>query len=274
MRPLPIVAAIAVLTIAFFNRRRLPKWALLAGVLVAAAFGAYGTGVFDFPNVEELLLDVGDAFGKWSYLLVSGLAFLETGAFVGLLAPGEVAVIAGGVFAGQGNLQLVVLLLLVWLACVCGDSLSYWLGRRLGRGFLVTHGHKFLITEPRLRQVERFFERRGGITILIGRFIGFVRPLAPFVAGASKMSYSRFLPYDVIGCGLWATTFVLVGYFSWRNIDRATEIASRGTLALGTTVGVGVAALLAYKFLRTPEERAAVRRWLRERRGTRHNAAP
>ena len=154
-----------------------------------------------------------------------------------------------------------------------GATTSFYIGRRLGRRFLERHGPKVKITEERLHTVERFFERRGGVTILIGRFIGIVRALAPFVAGASKMSFARFLPYDVVGSGLWATTFVLLGYFSWRNIDRAAEIASRGTLALGTTVTIVIAVLLAHRFLRTAEQRAAARRWMRERRATRHNAA-
>ena len=97
--------------------------------------------------------------------------------------------------------------------------------------------------------------------------------LAPFVAGASRMSYARFLPYDVVGSGLWATTFVLLGYYSWRNIDMAAKIASRGTLALGATISLVIAVVLAYKFLRTREQRAAARRWLRERRATRQNEA-
>ncbi|HEX8207355.1 MAG TPA: DedA family protein [Solirubrobacteraceae bacterium] len=277
MRLVPLVIAAALLVLLVRQWRKL-NWAFrVAGVVVIGAFAVYGSGVVDPPNVEELLLDVGETFGKWSYLLVGGLAFLETGAFVGLVAPGETAVIAGGVFAGQGNLELAVLLALVWACCVAGDSVSFWLGRRLGRGFLLRHGPRVKITEDRLRQVEGFFERRGGITILIGRFIGLVRALAPFVAGASKMSYARFLPYDVVGSGLWAATFVLLGYFSWRNIDRAAEIASRGTLAIGSTVTLVVALLLAHRFLRTSEQRAAARRWLRERRGrpavepTRHN---
>ncbi len=87
------------------------------------------------------------------------------------------------------------------------------------------------------------------------------------------MSFGRFLPYDVVGSGLWASTFVLLGYFSWRNIDRAAEIASRGTLALGTTVTLVIVALMAARFLRTRDQRAAARRWLRERRASRHNAA-
>ena len=277
---IPLVLGAVLLLVVVRAWKKL-NWAFrVAGVVAVAAFAVYGSGVVDPPNVEELLLDIGDAFGKWSYLLVGGLAFLETGAFIGLVAPGETAVIAGGVFAGQGNLELFVLLGLVWAACVAGDSFSFWLGRRLGRGFLVEHGPRVKITEERLRKVERFFERRGGVTILVGRFIGVVRALAPFVAGASKMSFARFLPYDVVGSGLWATTFVLLGYFSWRNIDRAAEIASRGTLALGGTVTLLVVLVLAYRFLRTGEQRAAARRWLRERRGrpavepTRHNDEP
>ena len=280
MRLIPLVLAGVLLLVVVRAWRKLNWPFRAAGVVVIAAFVIYGTGIVEAPNVEELLLDIGDTFGKWSYLLVGGLAFLETGAFIGLVAPGETAVIAGGVFAGQGNLELFLLLALVWAACVAGDSFSFWLGRKLGRGFLVKHGPRVKITEERLLTVERFFERRGGVTILVGRFIGIVRALAPFVAGASKMSFRRFLPYDVVGSGLWASTFVLIGYFSWRNVDRAAEIASRGTLALGSTVTLVVAVLLAHRYLRTGEQRAAARRWVRERRGrpavepTRHNEEP
>jgi membrane protein DedA with SNARE-associated domain len=275
MRVVPVALAVVVLVVLWTQRRRI-GWPLqIAAVLVAAALAVYGSGVVDPPNIEELLLDVGEAFGAWAYLLVGGLAFLETGAFVGLVAPGETAVIAGGVFAGQGNLDVAVLLGLVWAACVAGDSVSFWLGRKLGRGFILKHGPKVQITEERLQAVERFFARRGGITILIGRFVGLVRALAPFVAGASKMSYARFLPYDIVGSGLWSATFVLLGYFSWRNIDKAASIASRGTLALGTTITVVVAAILAFKFLRTREQRDQARRWLREHgvARKRHNEA-
>jgi undecaprenyl-diphosphatase len=120
------------------------------------------------------------------------------------------------------------------------------------------------ITEERLEQVEAFFERRGGMTILIGRFLGLIRAVAPFVAGASNMPFRKFLPYDVVGCGLWASTFVLLGYVSWRNIDRAAEYASRGSLVLGTVVTMAVAAFVARRTLRTPEQRARARRWVRE----------
>ena len=277
MRPVPIALGVILLAAVWRRRRRLPRTLLVVGTLIAVALGVYGAGVVDPPNVEELLLDIGDAFGKWAYVLVGALAFLETGAFIGLVAPGETAVIAGGVFAGQKNLDIWILLPLVWACCIGGDCVSFWLGRKLGRDFMLKHGPKVQITEERLELVEGFFARRGGITILIGRFIGIVRAIAPFVAGASRMSFARFFPYDVVGCGLWASTFVLLGYFSWRNIDRAAEIASRGTLALGTLVAVLIAIYLALKYLRTAEQRAAARLWLRERRGrdvasSRHNA--
>jgi len=254
VRPVPLLAALAVLAALAWLWRRVGWTARVLGLLLLAALAVYGSGVVEPPDLEQLLLDVGAMLGDWTYLLVGSLAFLETGAFVGLVAPGETAVIAGGVIAGQGVVEVVPLLLLVWACCIAGDTVSFFLGRRLGRGFLVRHGPKVKVTEERLMQVEAFFERRGGVTILVGRFVGLVRALAPFIAGASRMSYARFLPYDVVGCGLWATTFVLLGYFSWRNIDRAAEYASRGTLVLGTLVAL-VAGVLVLRARHTMQRR-------------------
>jgi membrane protein DedA with SNARE-associated domain len=271
VRVVPLVIAAAVLAVATACWRPFTWTVRIAAVALAGALTAYGLGLFDLPNVARTLQDAGDTLGAWTYLVVGGLAFLETGAFVGLVAPGETAVIAGGVVAGQGVIAVVPLVLLVWACCVAGDTTSYWLGRRLGRGFLIRHGHRLAITDQRLGRVERFFARRGGLTILVGRFVGFVRPLAPFVAGASRMPFRRFLPYDVVGSGLWASTFALLGYVSWRNIDRAGQIASRGTFALGVLVVLGVMAAVAARTLRTPEQRALARRWIRGR--VRHNGA-
>jgi undecaprenyl-diphosphatase len=243
MRPVPLglavlLAAALVLRWAFF-----PRLVRLAGGAVLAALALYGLGVFDLPDVEQALEDVGQTLGRWTYLLVGGLAFLETAAFVGLVAPGEVAVIAGGVVAGQGVIELVPLILLVWACCAAGDNVSFWLGRRHGRGWIERHGHRVLITEARLSRVEGFFDRHGGLTILVGRFVGFVRPLAPFVAGFSHMPPGRFVLYDLAGTALWATTFSVLGYVSWRNFDQAVQIASNATLGLGTLV-IGVLVVL------------------------------
>jgi undecaprenyl-diphosphatase len=164
--------------------------------------------------------------------------------------------------AGQGEIDIVALIALVWLCAVAGDSASFLLGRRLGRGFLIRHGARLRITEERLEQVERFLGRHGGPTILIGRFIGFVRALGPFVAGASHFSFRRFLPYDVIAAGLWSATFCLLGYVFWRSLDQVLNAAKKGALALAVVVGVAVAAVAAYRYLREPENRRRVRAWL------------
>ena len=179
------------------------------GAVVAAGVAIYASGVLsDVPDAETLIEDLAKALGRWTYALVAGLAFLETGAFVGLIAPGEFTVILGGVIAGQGEISVMLLLALTWLAAFLGDTTSFVIGSRLGRGFLERHGPRVKITPERLAQVEGYFARHGGKTILIGRFIGLVRALAPFIAGSSKMPYRRFAPYSVIGTGLWAATFV------------------------------------------------------------------
>ena len=144
------------------------------------------------------------------------MAFLETGAFVGLIAPGETVVIVGGLVAGQGEINIIILIGLVWVCAVAGDTTSFLLGRRLGREFILKHGHRVRITETRLEQVEGFLHRHGGATILFGRFLGLVRALAPFVAGASRLPVRRFLPYDIVAAGAWATTFCLLGYIFWQ----------------------------------------------------------
>ena len=103
------------------------------------------------------------------------------------------------------------------------------------------------------------------MTIIVGRFLGFVRPLLPFTAGASMMPLRRFLPYDVLAAGLWATTFCVLGFVFWRSIDQLTTYVSRGLFALGTLVVV-IAAIVALVHLRrSPEARAKVGAWLDER---------
>jgi undecaprenyl-diphosphatase len=260
-----LLGALALAGFLVVRRQKLGRWTKLGGWLVVAGAGVIGVGIVELPNLEELFLDVGRALGPWTYVLVGVLAFLETGAFVGLIAPGETAVIVGGVVAGQGEISLFVLIGIVWACAVAGDVTSYTVGRRLGRAWLIRHGDRLKITEDRLEQVERFFEKRGGATILIGRFIGFVRALAPFIAGTSRMPMSRFLPYDVLGAGAWAATFATLGFVFWHSFDQLTTYVSRGLFAFSTVVVVaaGLVALVALR--RDPEKRRRVSMWLDER---------
>ncbi len=260
-----LLGAVAVAAFLLARRHRLSRWTQAAGWLVVAGAGAVGVGLVHLPNLEELMLDVGRALGPWTYLVVGILAFLETGAFVGLVAPGETTVIVGGVIAGQGEISLLVLIGVVWACAVAGDLASYTAGRKLGRAWLLRHGERLKITEDRLHKVEEFFERHGGTTILVGRFIGFVRALAPFIAGTSNMPLRRFLPYDVLGAGLWAATFSTLGYVFWQSFDRLTSYVSRGLFAFSTVVVVVAGIVFLIRLNRDPERREQVRAWLDER---------
>ena len=261
-----LLGALALAAFLIVRRHRLGRWTHVGGWLAALGAGLIGVGVVPLPNLEELMLDVGRALGPWTYLLVGVLAFLETGAFVGLIAPGETTVIVGGVIAGQGEIDLFVLITVTWICAVAGDLASYTVGRRLGRAWLLRHGERLKITEDRLEQVERFFEKRGGMTILIGRFIGFVRALAPFIAGTSRMPLRRFLPYDVLGAGAWSATFATLGYVFWHSFDQLTTYVSRGLFAFGTVVAVVAAFVALVQLRRDPEKRRRVREWLEARR--------
>ena len=254
------VTGVLIVTLAAWRRDRLSgERKLLAAALVIAC-AVYASGVLsELPDPKKLIESIARTLGAWTYVLVGVMAFLETGAFIGLVAPGETVVIAGGVIAGQGEIKLVPLIGLVWVCAVLGDTTSFYLGAKLGRGFLEKHGPRFKITHERLEQVDGYFERHGGKTILIGRFIGLVRAIAPFVAGSSQMAYRSFLPYSVVGTGLWATTFCVLGYIFWRSFDQVARIAGQAIFAFGLTAAVAVGIVTAYK------RRTQIRAWLHER---------
>jgi undecaprenyl-diphosphatase len=257
------VAAVLLVAGAIHRRRKLGTERLFLSLLVAVALGVYASGLLsELPNVEMLIEDLAEALGQGTYALVSLLAFLETGAFVGLVAPGEFTVIVGGVIAGQGTIDVLPLLGFVWLSCVLGDSTSFFIGKKLGRGFLEKNGPKVKITHERLAQVDAYFEKHGGKTIVIGRFVGLVRALAPFIAGSSGLQYRRFLPFSVIGTGLWATCFTLLGYFFYQSFDTVANYAGRATFVFGTLVFTVLGIRYAYKRLRHAEERERLFGWI------------
>lgn len=262
MKPLWLVLAVALGGLLVWRRRKLEPTLLAGGVLVMVGMAVYGTGLVKLPNVEELLVNLGKTLGAWTYLLVAVMAFFETGAFVGLIAPGETVMLVGGLIAGQGRVDVFVLIGIAWASAVAGDVTSLYLGRRLGRRFLVKHGPKVSITEERLHVVEGFFDRHGGKAILIGRFVGLVRAIAPFLAGSSGLSLRRFLPYDIIGAGLWTSTFILLGYVFWHSFGTLLNYAKTGALALGTSITLIVGAVVAYRWLREEEHRRELVAWV------------
>jgi membrane protein DedA with SNARE-associated domain len=230
---------------------RRARVALLAGGVVAAAvLAALLAGVVRAPDLEGALTDLSETLGPWTYALVAALAFLETGAFVGLVAPGETAIVLGGVVAAEGDVSLPAMILIAWTAAAAGDLASFMLGRRLGRRFLLTRGPRLGVTRARLERVEVFFDRHGPKAILVGRFVGLVRAVAPFLAGASGMRLRAFLPWSLLGTLVWTTSFTLIGYAFHASFSAAAGALTHGALA----AAVLVAALL------------ALREWRRARR--------
>src|SRR3954470_14920344 len=264
------VLAVVVAVLAFRRRERLSGELRVVAVLAVVVLAVIASGVLShLPSLETIIKDLADALGQWTYALVGAMAFLETGAFIGFIAPGEFTVILGGVIAGEGTISIVPLIGIVWICAIAGDSTSFLIGHRVGRQFLLKHGPKLRITEQRFHQVEDYFDRHGGKTIVIGRFIGFVRPLAPFIAGMSRMTYGRFIPYSIVGTGLWGTTFCLVGYIFWRSFDKVSKVAGRATLVLGIAAALGAAIVYARHRLKDQAERERLERWVTRHRGTR-----
>jgi len=233
---------------------RRARVALLAGGLLAAAtLAAVVSGVVRLPDVEGALTDLSDTLGPWTYALVAALAFAETGAFIGLLAPGETAIVLGGVVAAHGDISLPAMIAIAWVAAAGGDLASFTLGKRLGRRFVIARGPRFGVTAPRLERVEAFFDHHGPKAILVGRFIGLVRAVAPFLAGASGMRLRAFLPWSLLGTLVWTSAFTLVGYAFSNSFSAAAGVLTHG--ALGVAVAAA-AALGAREYIRVRRARA------------------
>jgi undecaprenyl-diphosphatase len=272
--PFWLALAFAALVAALVLYRRMGRLPAVAALLVAAGLALLGSGVVELPKPEDAVREIGTTLGAWTYLLVGALAFLESAAFVGLVAPGEVAVILGGNVAGRGDIELPILIVVVWFAAFAGDVAGYAFGRRVGRGWALHHGARFGVTEERLARAERYFAAHGGKTIVIGRFVGLVRALTPFIAGTSKMPFGRFVFADLIGAGLWATTFCVLGYVFWRSLDRALRLVETGKLGLLGLVVLGLLVFGAYRLVKHPEDRRRFVAWVRGFLGGRTGDAP
>ncbi|MGC4109791.1 MAG: DedA family protein [Nocardioides sp.] len=183
-------------------------------------------------KVVNTLLDV----PPWiALLIIVALVFGEAALFFGFVLPGETAVVYGGVLADAGKVSVLLVLVLVILAAVVGDSVGFEVGRALGPRLLrapVLRNH----TE-RVELAQAYLRRRGGRAVVMGRFTAFLRAVMPGLAGASRMEYRRFLVFNVIGGVIWATACVLLGFFAAHSIGTITH-------ALGVTSGVIVVVLL------------------------------
>jgi membrane protein DedA with SNARE-associated domain len=137
-------------------------------------------------------------------------------------------------------MELPLLVAVVWAAAVAGDVCGFLLGRGLGRPFLLRHGARLGATPARLEQVDRFFTRHGAKAIVIGRFVGLVRAMGPFTAGASGMRPGPFMAADVVGAGLWAGTFTGLGYVFAGSLGALLDALHRAQLAAGVALAAAL----------------------------------
>lgn len=164
-----------------------------------------------FLHLDKHLDVVIQDYGVWTYGLLFLILFLETGLVVTPILPGDSLLFAAGTFAARGSLDLATLLGLLTAAAILGDAVNYSIGYFLGPKVL-TGNNRFLKKEY-LEKTHAFYERYGGKTIVIARFVPIVRTFAPFLAGVGRMSYWQFAMYNVTGAVLWILTCTLAGYF-------------------------------------------------------------
>jgi len=235
----------------------LATWRLRTGRRGRAALGFVGAIVLAFiaadlgsalPDGEDAVRDAGDSLGAWTYPLMSGMAFLETTIPpITLVFPGEWVVLFGGAMAGEGSVSIVPLMLLVWTFSAAGDSVTFALGRRLGRPFLHRYGRRLGLTEARLDRLDGWLDHYGPPAVCFGRLLPLARPFGPFVTGASHFPYRRFLPWSVLGTLLFTLVFCGSGYVFYSSYDDVAEALGRGALALLVLV---VGAILAVQAVR------------------------
>ncbi|HXF40977.1 MAG TPA: DedA family protein [Blastocatellia bacterium] len=164
-----------------------------------------------FLHLDKHLNDIIGQYGTWTYLILFLIIFCETGLVVLPFLPGDSLLFAAGAFAALGSLNVFWLFVLLSIAAIAGDTVNYWLGYWLGPRVFHREKSRFL-NKKHLERTHAFYEKYGGKTIIIARFIPIVRTFAPFVAGIGSMTYWRFIAYNVIGGVAWVAICVFSGY--------------------------------------------------------------
>ncbi|MFH0967852.1 MAG: DedA family protein [Methanobacteriota archaeon] len=164
-----------------------------------------------FLHLDHYLPGLIASYGNLVYALLFGIIFCETGLVITPFLPGDSLLFVTGTIAGMGELNIGVLLVLIYIAAILGDSVNYFIGKFIGHKILAMNLP--MIRQEHLDKTHQYFEKYGGLTIIIARFAPFIRTFAPFLAGMGAMEYKKFFVYNVIGGVLWVTTFLLAGYF-------------------------------------------------------------
>jgi membrane-associated protein len=191
-------------------------------------------------HVDKTLGTLLAEYGTYVYIVLFAIIFCETGLVVLFFFPGDTLLFIAGAFCATGQMSYPLLMALLIVAAVTGNTLNYYIGEAIGQR-MFTHNYRW-INKDALRRTHDFFEKHGGKTIILARFVPVVRTFAPFVAGVSDMTHWRFQLYNVTGAVLWVASLVTAGYF-FGNIpvvrDHLTEIVLVGVSAAIVPLALG-----------------------------------
>lgn len=181
------------------------------------------TDLLKYLNPQLLINTLLEIFGNYVYVALFLIIFAETGLAIGFFLPGDSLLVVAGLFAAAGKLNLWVMLLSLFVAAVTGDTVGYLFGRKMGEAIFKRPKSRFF-NPKHLNKAHQFYEKHGGKTIILARFVPIVRTFAPIVAGAAKMTYRDFIFYNVLGGALWITSMLFAGYFLGGVIENAFGI--------------------------------------------------
>lgn len=160
-------------------------------------------------HLKEIIKD----FGAWSYAILFGIVFVETGVVIFPFLPGDSLLFASGALAAIGAFDLWILIPVFLVAAILGDTVNYEIGKKVGTSIPPKSFLGRVVSQERMDAAQRFFNKHGGKTIVIARFMPFIRTFIPFIAGASRMRYRYFIIYNIVGAVLWVFSCTLLGYF-------------------------------------------------------------
>jgi membrane protein DedA with SNARE-associated domain len=181
---------------------------------------------------------------RYGYLALGGLVLVED---FGIPVPGETILIAAAVYAGAGQLNVIFVGVLGFLAAVIGDNIGFAIGHYGGRALVLRYGRYVLLTEARLEKAEGFFASHGGKVVTAARFVEGLRQANGIVAGVAKMPWRRFLAFNALGAALWAGMWTSVGYFAGNHLETLYDQLHRYELYLGIAIAMFIAAVVIHR---------------------------
>lgn len=209
-----------------------------------------------FLNLDEHLHELILQYGTFTYAILFVVIFAETGFVFTPFLPGDSLLFAAGTFAAKGSFDVTLLFIILSLAAVIGDTINYWIGHFIG--LKIFDKYPRLLKKEYLDRTHQFYEKHGGKTIILARFFPIIRTFAPFVAGVGKITYSKFISYNIIGGVLWCAIFIYVGYF-FGNLDFVKNNFSVIVLAIVIIPGLPTAYEFARQLMKKRKQKKSVK---------------